>query len=56
MMLHALAHLLDAHEIARIAIAVLADRNVEIHLVIDVVGLRLAQIPGDARARAASGR
>ncbi len=47
---HRLAHLLHAHEVAVVAIAVLADRNIEIHLVIDVIGLRLAQIPRDARA------
>ena len=48
MICSALAHLLDAHEIAVVAVAVLADRNVELHLVVDVVGLRLAQIPGHA--------
>src|SRR5579875_303336 len=48
--LETLAHLLDAHQIAVIAVAVLADRNIEIHLGIDVVGLGLAQIPGHARS------
>ncbi len=43
-----LAHLLHADEIAVVAIAVLADRNVEIHLRIALVGLRLAQVPGSA--------
>ena len=45
-----LAHFLDAHEIAVEAIAVLADRDIEIHFGIGVVGLGLAQIPGDVRA------
>ena len=47
---HALAHLLDAAQIAVVAVAVLAHRYVEIELVIDLVGLRLAQIPGDVGA------
>ena len=46
---HRLAHLLDAHEVAVVAIAVAADRHVEIHLVVGVVGLRPAQIPGRRR-------
>ena len=45
-----LAHLLHADQIAVVVVAVLADRNVEIELGIAFVGLRLAQIPGGARA------
>ena len=37
-------------QIAVVAVAVLADRNVEIELVVALVGLRLAQIPGGAGA------
>src|SRR5690606_25380525 len=45
-----LAHLFHADEIAVVAITVLADRDVKIHFGIAFVGLRLAQIPGRARA------
>src|SRR5262249_18465923 len=45
-----LAHLLHAHEIAVVAVAVLADGNVEIEFRVTFVGLRLAQIPGGAGA------
>src|SRR5438046_4501992 len=45
-----LPHLLDAHQIAVVAIAVAPDRHVEIDLVVDVVGLRPAQIPSHPRA------
>ena len=45
-----LAHLLHAHEVTVIAVAVLADRNVELHFRVAFVGLRLAQVPGGARA------
>ena len=45
-----LAHLLDAHQVAVVAVAVDADRDVEVHAVVDLVGLLLAQVPGDARA------
>src|SRR5262249_37166957 len=45
----ALAHFLDAHQIAGEAVAGLADRNVELHAIVDVVGLSLAQIPRNAR-------
>ena len=45
-----LPHLLDAHQVAVIGVAVDAQRNVEIHPVVDIVGLGLAQVPGDARA------
>src|SRR5690606_33338760 len=40
-----LAHLLHADQIAVIAVAVLADRNIEIHLRVALVGLALAQVP-----------
>ena len=43
--LETLPHLFDTDEIAVEAIAVLADRNIEIHLRVDVIGLRFAQIP-----------
>ena len=53
---HGLAHFLDAHEIAAIAIAVLADGDIEVQAVIDVIGLGLAQVPGDiAGAQIGSG-
>ncbi|OIQ68002.1 hypothetical protein GALL_504100 [mine drainage metagenome] len=45
-----LAHLFHADKIAVVAVAVLADRNVEIQAIVDVVGLGLAQIPCHARA------
>ena len=45
-----LAHFLHAHEIAVVAVPGLADGDVEVHLVVDLVGLLLAQVPGDARA------
>src|SRR5207249_2330390 len=45
-----LAHLLHAEAVAVVAVAVLADRNVEIHLGVALIGLRLAQVPGRARA------
>ena len=45
-----LPHLLHADAVAVVAVAVLADRNVEIHLGVAFVGLRLAQVPGRARA------
>jgi hypothetical protein len=45
---HRLPHLLHANEIAVVAVAVLPDRNVEIHLGVTVVRLRFAQIPGRA--------
>ena len=49
-MRHRLAHLLHADEIAVVAIAVLADGNVELELGVAFVRLGLAQIPGGARA------
>ena len=45
-----LAHLLHADQIAVVAVAVLADGNVEIHLLVALVGLRLAQVPRRAGA------
>ena len=44
-----LAHFLHAAQIARVAIAGLADRNIEIHFIVHIVRLRLAQIPRHAR-------
>src|SRR4029077_12125346 len=44
-----LPHLLHADQIAVVAVAILADRDVEIHFRIALVGLRLAQIPRRAR-------
>src|SRR6185295_4088999 len=40
-----LAHLLDAHQVAVVAVAVFSDRDVELHAVVDLVGLLLAQVP-----------
>ena len=45
-----LAHLDHANEIAVVAVAVLADGDVEVELGVALVGLRLAQVPGRARA------
>ncbi len=45
-----LAHLFHADEVAVVAVAVLADRNVEVVVLVAVVGLALAQVPGHARA------
>src|SRR5262249_41901654 len=45
-----LTHLLHADEIAVVAVALLADRNVEFELVVALVRLRLAQVPRRARA------
>ncbi len=45
-----LAHLFDAHEVTVVAVAVHADRNVEVHAVVDFVRLLLAQVPGNAGA------
>ncbi len=45
-----LAHFLDPHQVAVVAVAVRADRDVEIHPVVDFIGLLLAQVPGDAGA------
>src|SRR5438067_421632 len=47
---HRLAHLFHSHEIAVIAVAVLADRDVEFELGIAFVGLCFAQIPGGTGA------
>src|SRR5262249_9082128 len=47
---HGLAHLFHPDQIAVVAVAVLADWNIEIHLGIAFVRLRLAQIPGGAGA------
>ena len=45
-----LAHLVHANQVAVVAIAVLADRHIELEPVVALVGLRLAQVPGIARA------
>src|SRR5690606_39102226 len=45
-----LAHFLHANEIAVVAIPVLADGNVELELVVALVRLALAQVPGGPRA------
>ena len=45
-----LAHLLHAYEVAVVAVAVLADGDVEFELGVAFVRLRLAQVPGRARA------
>ena len=52
----ALAHLLDPHEVAGIAVAGLADRHVELHAVVDVVGPGPCADPTARRTRAAPGR
>src|SRR5258706_14646464 len=43
---HRLAHFLHPYEIAVVAVAVLADRDIKIELRITFVRLRLTQIPG----------
>ena len=43
-----LAHFFNAHQIAVIAVTGLADRNVEIHLAVNLIRLLLAQVPGEA--------
>ena len=45
-----LTHLLDAHQVTVVAVAIDADRHVERHAIVNLVGLLLAQIPLDARA------
>ena len=42
---HRLAHLLHADDLAVVIVAVPADRDVEIELLVALVGLRLAQVP-----------
>eukprot|EP01137_Pigoraptor_chileana_P034030 Opistho-2@25945 len=44
-----LPHLLTADQIAVVAVAVAADRNIKLHAVVHIVGLRLADVPGDTR-------
>ncbi len=48
--LHRLAHLAHADQIAVVAVAVLADRNVEVEFGIALIGLGAAQVPGGAGA------
>src|SRR3546814_19027852 len=43
-----LAHLLAADHHAVVAVAFGADGDVELHPVVDVIGLRLAEVPGKA--------
>ena len=45
-----LPHLHDAAEVAVVAVAVDAHRDVEVELAVDLVRLRLAQVPRHARA------
>mmetsp|Transcript_18312 Transcript_18312/g.29274 ORF Transcript_18312/g.29274 Transcript_18312/m.29274 type:complete len:384 (-) Transcript_18312:3287-4438(-) len=47
---HRLAHLFHAAEVAVIAVAVLAHRDLEVEFVIAFIGLRAAQVPGEARS------
>ena len=51
-----LAHFVDTAQVAVVAVAVDADGNVEVHLVIDFVGLGFAYVPIRRRSRAASRR
>lgn len=45
-----LAELLHSAKVAVVAVAILANRNIELDLVVGVVGLALSDIPRDARA------
>ena len=45
-----LPHLFDAHQVAVVAVAGLANGHVKVHAVVDVIGLLLAQVPCKARA------
>src|SRR6516225_5440786 len=47
---HGLTHLFHADAVPVVAVAVLADRNIEVHFGIAFVGLRLAQVPRRAGA------
>ena len=47
---HRLPHLLHAHQVAVVGVAVGADRDLEVHLVVAVVGEHLADVPLDAGA------
>ena len=44
-----LAHFFDAHQIAVVAVAGFADRDIEVHAVVNVIGLVFTQIPRDTR-------
>ena len=46
--LQALAHLQDAHQVAVVAVPVLGDGDIEIHVGVNVIRLRLAKVPGNA--------
>jgi hypothetical protein len=43
-----LTHFLDPHQIAVVTVAIRADRDIEIHAIVDLVWLHLAQIPEHA--------
>ena len=45
-----LAHFFNAHQIAVVAVTGFANRDVEVHLVVHVVRLLLAQVPREAGA------
>src|SRR5262249_60905342 len=45
-----LARLRHAHQVTVVAVAVDPDRDVEVHAVVDLVRLLLAQVPRDPRA------
>ncbi len=45
-----LAHLFHANDLPVVIVAVAADRNIELHLLVAFIGLRLAQIPWRAGA------
>ena len=48
--LHGFAHLFHADDLAIVGVAVLPHGDVELHLLVALVGLRLAQVPRDAGA------
>src|SRR5262249_28650537 len=45
-----LAHLFHADTVSVVAVAVAADRDIEVEFRVALIGLRLAQVPGGARA------
>src|SRR5262249_44013678 len=45
-----LPHLFHADAVAIVVVTVLADRNIEVELLVALIGLRLAQVPGRAGA------
>ena len=50
MILDGLPHFLHADDLTIVIVAVQTDGNVEVHLLVAFIGLRLAQIPGRAGA------